>query len=112
MQSAKKEGRATDAINIIKDKNFQTSSILNIFIGIFALSIIVGTLKLFHSMNEIADENREVVKLKSELSFIENEIRAKTELKDKLILDSSVVETAARRLGMSRKGESGFYFID
>jgi len=89
---------------------------LNIICGtcivIFSFSIGFGIYGLVSCLNDISKKERNLEKIKTELTSLEKQLEENKELKIKLVNDPLTIEAIARSYGMSRKGERIFYFLD
>jgi len=106
----------TESITTTASRVYKRSASLKvtctICIVIFSFSICFGFYGLASRMNDISKKEQSIYKLRTELTRLENEIEKKQELKIKLINDPLTIEALARSYGMSKKGETVFYFLD
>jgi len=102
----------TSTASLVYKRSASLKVICTICIVIFSFSICFGFYGLASRMNDISKREQSINKLKAELIELESEIEKKQELKIKLINDPLTIETLARSYGMSKKGETVFYFLD
>ncbi|MDR3000058.1 MAG: septum formation initiator family protein [Fibromonadaceae bacterium] len=81
-------------------------------IVILSASIISGLLGLNSRINDISKREQNIEELRSELQSLEAQHKNKLETKVSLKNDPLTIEAIARSYGLSKKGETVFYFLD